>query len=255
MDTTLLWLMLAAFLAGLVDAVAGGGGLITVPALLLLKPEWGLPMLLGTNKTQSCFGTAVAAWTYAQRLRLPWQLLFWAILAAFAGSLVGSIGVGWIPPGIYKPILVFILAGVALYTYAKKDLGLLQHPAPEPRRAIVLAATMGFVIGAYDGLIGPGTGSFFILAGIALLGFDFLQASASAKVLNVATNLASVIFFALAGVIQWSVALPMAVANIAGNRLGAHLAMAKGARWVRLVFQLVVWLILLRLAWEVFGPR
>ncbi len=242
----------AAFVAGLVDAVAGGGGLIQLPALLVLFPDAPVPALLGTNKVASISGTAAALLRYARnRVPIPWRAVGPAAVAAFVGSFAGARLATHLPAELMRPVVVVLLAGVAAFTFLRKDFGALArdpHPASLPA-----AILMGAVLGAYDGFFGPGTGTFLLFGFIALLGLDFLGASASSKVVNVATNLAAILAFAWAGHIWWETALPMAACNIAGSQVGSRLALVRGAPFVRRLFLGVVLLLLGRMTWEVIG--
>ncbi|MDP2304611.1 MAG: TSUP family transporter [Pseudomonadota bacterium] len=242
----------AAFLAGLVDAVAGGGGLIQLPALFVLFPDAAVPALLGTNKVASISGTAAALLRYARnRVPIPWTTVGPAAIAAFAGSFGGARLATHLPKEWMRPVVVVLFAGVAVFTFLRKDFGALArdpHPASWPA-----AIVMGAVLGAYDGFFGPGTGTFLLFGFIGLLGLDFLGASASSKVVNVATNLAAILAFGVAGHIWWALALPMAVCNIAGSQVGSRLALANGAPFVRRLFLGVVLLMLGRMTWEVIG--
>ncbi|MES2644362.1 MAG: TSUP family transporter [Myxococcota bacterium] len=242
----------AAFLAGLVDAVAGGGGLIQLPALLVLFPDAPVPSLLGTNKVASISGTTAALYRYIRaRVPIPWRAVAPAAVAAFAGSFAGARLATHLPKEWMRPVVVVLFAGVAVFTFARKDFGAL---AREPHPASVPAAIlMGALLGAYDGFFGPGTGTFLLFGFIGLLGLDFLGASAASKVVNVATNLAAILAFAWAGHIWWALALPMAACNIAGSQIGSRLALANGAPFVRRLFLGVVLLMLGRMTWEVVG--
>ncbi|MDP2316606.1 MAG: TSUP family transporter [Pseudomonadota bacterium] len=242
----------AAFLAGLVDAVAGGGGLIQLPALLVLFPDAPVPALLGTNKVASVMGTAAALSRYVRNgVRIPWRAVGPAAVAAFIGSFAGARLASHLPAEWMRPVVVVLLAGVAAFTFLRKEFGAVAgeaHPASVP--GVLL---MGAALGAYDGFFGPGTGSFLLFGFIALLGLDFLGASASSKVVNVATNLAAILAFAWAGQIWWATALPMAICNIAGSQVGSRLALKKGAPFVRRLFLAVVLVLLGRMTWEVVG--
>lgn len=239
----------AAFVAGLVDAVAGGGGLIQLPALLLLYPDAPVPLLLGTNKVSSVSGTLAALIRYAQHVEIPWRRAAPAAVAACAGSFVGARLATAAPSAWMRPVVLVLLAAVAVYTFAKKDLG----ATPGVERGASVAALIGAGLGLYDGFFGPGTGSFLLFAFVTLLGLDFLTASASAKLVNVATNVAAILAFAAAGDVAWGVALPMAVFNVLGSRIGTRLALARGAPFVRRLFLGVVSAMLLKMAWEMWA--
>lgn len=250
-DPTLLAMACAAaFIAGLVDAVAGGGGLIQLPALLVLFPDASVPSLLGTNKVASISGTVAALARYVRhRVYIPWSHVGPAAAAAFAGSFAGARLATHLPSEWMRPIVVVLLAGVAAFTFLNKGFGAAKN---DTRAGSVLAAlALGAGLGAYDGFFGPGTGSFLLFGFIGLLGLDFLGASASSKVVNVATNLAAILAFAWAGQVRWDLALPMAVCNVGGSQIGSRLAIAKGTPFVRRLFLSVVLLLLGRMTWEV----
>lgn len=247
------WLVVAAsFLAGVMDAMVGGGGLVTVPALLSTYPSLPPSLLLGTNKCSSVFGTAVAATRYARRVQLDWAWLIPAALVAFAGSCLGAWTLTKTDPEFLRKLLPLILLFVLLYTLKHRQFGMLQSPTRTDRSRLLLAMGIGGLIGWYDGFFGPGTGSFFIFFLIRWLGLDFLHASASSKVLNAATNLAALILLSATGHVWWQVGLAMAAANIAGSLLGTSLALKHGALLVRRVFIVMVTLLVLKAGWQAY---
>ena len=237
---------LASLFAGAIDSIVGGGGLILVPALFAVYPTAPPPTLLGTNKSASIWGTAFATLQYARRVQINWAVMLPAFGAALLGSLVGAYTVTVIDPSFLRKALPLILLVVLVYTLWQKKLGAEHHPTGTVARQRVLACGIGLIIGWYDGFFGPGTGSFFIFLFVRLLGYDFLNASANAKLLNVATNLAAIALFASKGMIWWHIGLTMAVANVAGSLIGAHLALRYGSGFVRWVFVLVVSLLILK---------
>ena len=253
--TILALLMLASALAGFIDAVVGGGGLITVPALMLGLPA-GTPIttLLGTNKVVACTGTTVAAFKFARSGVLPWRELPLPILFAAGGSLLGSRLTYTVPPDFLRPVVVLLLVGVFVFTLARPDLGHRHAPRFGPAHQRGLAALIAFLVGGYDGFFGPGTGTFMITLFVAVLGFDFLRASALAKAANWASNGAALAMFLAHGSWLWKVALPMAAANGVGGWLGAHVALERGSRWVRVLFIAVVGALILRLGWQLLRP-
>lgn len=244
-DGALLGLLcLASALAGCVDAIVGGGGLIQVPALFGAFPGVPAAALFATNKAASIWGTAWAFAQYARRVRLLWSALLPAALAAAGGALAGAgaaLRVSSTGVRMALPVLLLLLLA---YTLWRKDLGRAADAQPADAAGVPsrtgISMLVGLVVGAYDGFFGPGTGSFFVFAGVRLLGLDFLHASAHAKLLNVATNVSALALFAQQGVVAWAVAAPMAVANVLGSTLGAQLAMRRGAGFVRWVFIAVV---------------
>lgn len=245
-----------AFLAGLIDAVVGGGGLIQLPALMLILPQYverDIASLFGTNKLSAMCGTTLAAFQYSRRIRINWHSILPAAIAAFIFSFLGARAVSAVKPAMLQPVILVLLVAVAIYTWIKKDFGSLHAPAFTAHKERTFGIAVGVVIGFYDGFFGPGTGSFLIFAFIGLFGFDFLSASASAKVINVATNLSAVLYFAWTDRVLYHYALPMAACNIAGAVLGARIALSKGNRFVRVLFLVVVGGLIARLAWQMFG--
>lgn len=247
-----LFLLPAAFLAGWVDSVVGGGGLIQIPALFAAYPDASPGTLFGTNKCASVFGTSNAAWRYARRVTMPWGTILPAALAAFAFSYVGAAAVSWLDKEAVRPLILVLLVVAAAYTLARKDFGQVHRPAHTGHRELMYASLLGAVIGFYDGFFGPGTGSFLIFLFIRWFGFDFLHASAASKVVNVSTNLAALAFFLPNGYWQPELALAMAACNVAGSMVGTRLALKHGSGFVRLVFLGVVGLLIARFAWDTF---
>lgn len=251
------WLIAAlcgfAFLAGFLDAVVGGGGLIQVPALLVLLPEAPLAALFGTNKCVSIWGTSAAAWQYLRHVRLPWPSVLPTVLAALCFGYVGAAAVSRFDPDALRPLILAVLVLVLAYTLWRKDFGALHAPRLQPATQVLAGLAAGGVIGFYDGFFGPGTGSFLVLAFVALFGFSFLHASAAAKIVNVTTNLAAIAYFVPHGQFIGELILPMAACNLAGGLLGARLAIARGSGFVRLLFLAVVSLLILRFASDIFG--
>lgn len=248
----LLLLCLAAFLAGFVDAIVGGGGLIQLPAALVILPSYPVASVVASLKIPAFSGTSIAAWQYLKKVRMNWKLIAVICTVAFFASYSGSYLLTHVSNSFMKPVLVVVLTAVAIYTYSKKDFGQKEQRDIPPAKAAQLGVMISLIIGFYDGFIGPGAGSFLILTFIALLHFDFLHASAHAKLVNLATNLGSVTLFIVKGNIIWAIALPMAVANMAGGFAGARLAIAKGNKFIRVFFLVVVVAILLRFGWDVF---
>ena len=246
----LLILLPAAAFAGFVDAVVGGGGLIQIPALFAVFPRELPATLFGTNKLAAIFGTLNAAWRYAGRVQMPWRATLPAAVAAFAFSYAGAAAVAWLPRDAVRPLVLVLLILAAAYTFWRKDFGAIHRPTQTGLRELMTAVLLGGLIGFYDGFFGPGTGSFLILLFIRFFGFDFLHASAAAKVVNVATNLAALIYFVPAGHWLPLIALLMLVCNVAGSWLGTHLALKHGSEFVRKIFLFVVCALILRFAWD-----
>lgn len=239
-------LSLFAFLAGLVDAVVGGGGLIQLPALLVTLPSTPLPLLLGTNKFASCMGTAVAALRYARTVTIPWRTVSLSAGLAFLFSFLGARCVSHLDPGMLRPLVVVILFAVLIFTLCRPNLGKVHAPKLSQLRQLVVGAFFGSIIGFYDGFIGPGTGSFLLFVFVAVIGFDFLHASACAKIINLGTNLAALVYFIPTHNVQYELALTMGAANMVGAYVGAHLSIERGTRFIRVFFILVVTALLLK---------
>lgn len=244
---------LASVLAGFIDAIVGGGGLILVPALFAVFPAAPPATLFGINKSASVWGTAMAAVQYNRRVRIRWPTVAPAVVAGFCGSLAGAWAVTAVSSGFLRKLLPLVLLAVLLYTLAKKHLGQHHVPTMSGRTEGVVAAAIGLVVGLYDGFFGPGTGSFFIFLFVRVLGYDFLNASACAKLVNTATNLAALVLFAAKGHVWWHYALTLAVANIVGSLLGTRLALKHGASFVRIVFLFVVTALILKTGYDAFG--
>ncbi len=243
---------LASLFAGFVDAIVGGGGLILVPALFSVFPNAAPATLFGTNKGAAVCGTAWATVQYSRRVQMQWRAMLPAAIAALAGSFAGAWTVTLASPGGLRRALPFILGGVFIYTLVRKDLGRIHAPRHAGARQALMASGIGLVVGFYDGFFGPGTGSFFVILFVRLLGYDFLNASASAKLLNTATNLAALALFAIKGHVWWHIAAVMALANVAGSLLGTRLALRHGAGFVRGVFIAVVGALILKTGYDAF---
>jgi hypothetical protein len=246
-----LLLCAVAFLAGGFDAIVGGGGLLQLPALCLVVPTAPPEALLGTNKAASVVGTAAAAVTYARRLPPARTLATGMVAAAAVGALGGAASVSLLRAELVRPLVLGLLVGVWLYTLVRPELGAGDRAGPSRRRGRAIAWAGAAVIGFYDGFLGPGTGSFLIVLLVAGLGQSFLRASATAKLVNVATNLAALALFVTQGAVLWELGLPMAAANLLGSVAGSRLALARGARFVRVVFLVVVAALIVRLGVDV----
>lgn len=248
---TVVFLVVAAFLAGWIDSVVGGGGLVQLPALLVAFPHAAPIHLLATNKMASIAGTSVSSITYWRRVRPDPKTVLALAVPAFVGSLCGSLVASHLPRSVFNPIILVALVGVMIYTLAKPSMGAETALRHGRRGHVVLATCIGLAVGFYDGALGPGTGSFFVFALVGLLGYAFLEASAQAKVANFATNLASLVIFVPQGAGFWKLGVAMAAANMSGGYLGARTAVARGAGFVRLVFVVVVSAFILKIGWDV----
>lgn len=248
---TIVLLVAAAFLAGWVDAVVGGGGLIQLPALLIgLPANTPVASIAGTNKVPSFSGTSVAAATYLWTIRVDWSLAWPLLVGAAVGSASGAQLTHLLPRQHFTPLVLLAVLVVGFYTWRRPHLGLhaaVRHTGNDARARM---AAIGLVVGLWDGFIGPGTGTFFVIALVAVIGHDFLASSALAKLANLTTNLSAIVAFALSGSILWGLGLCMAAANVAGGFLGARTALAKGNGFIRRVFLLVVGALAIKLAWD-----
>ena len=240
-----------AFLAGGLDAVVGGGGLIQLPALLVVLPQAPVVALLGTNKLASVVGTASAAVTYQRRVRVDRRTAAWMAGTAFVGSGLGALLATRVDGDVLKPVVLVALVLVLVYTIRSPALGEVELLRLRARGQRAVAVVGGGAIGFYDGFVGPGTGSFLVFLLVGVVGLSFLHASATAKVVNTMTNLAALALFAAGGHVLWTLGAAMALANLAGSQVGARLAIARGSAWVRTVFVVVVSALVLRLAYDV----
>ncbi len=240
----------AAFLAGLVDAVVGGGGLIQVPVLFSVFSKELPATLLGTSKFAGIFGTGAAAVNYARRVKVAWSAAAPAAVAAFGLSFLGAYTVTRVPADFVRALLPLILIAVAIYTFRKKDLGSVHAPVHSGNAERYFAVAMGACIGFYDGFFGPGTGSFLIFLYVRFFGFDFLSASAAAKIVNVACNFSALMWFGYSGHILWQLGLLMAVCQVAGSLIGTRLAIKHGSAFVRKLFLIVVSLLIIKTGYD-----
>jgi uncharacterized protein len=248
----LLLIAVLALLAGFIDAVVGGGGLIQVPALLVTLPQAPLPALFGTNKISAMAGTSFAAYQYAKRISFDKTLLTTVAITAAASAYCGAQVVSHTDVHTLKPAILIILIFIAIYTYLKKDLGSVQTQQPEKKNKLIYGTLLGVVIGFYDGFFGPGTGSFLVLGFVVVLGFEFLHASAYAKIINCTTNLGALIVFIGQGHYYLGLAILMAICNVIGNIIGTQMAFQKGNAFIRKIFLFIVTIMIVRYAYDVF---
>lgn len=248
-----LLMAVAAFGAGWVDAVVGGGGLVQLPALLLGFPGATPAQLLATNKFASVFGTLTSSITYYRRVKPDLRTALPMAGVAFVGAAGGAVVGLHIPKSAFNPIILVMLVLVGIYTIAKPTLGQETALRFDGHRHTVVATVVGFVIGFYDGALGPGTGSFLVFALVGLMGYAFLEASAKAKITNLATNLGALAIFAPGGHVMWGIGAVMAVMNLLGGYLGARTAVSLGSRFVRGVFVVVVAAFTVRIGGQVLG--
>lgn len=243
---------IVAFGAGLVDAIAGGGGLIQIPGLLLLFPNVPIVTLLGTNKLASFCGTFMSSWHFVRTLKINFKALLPTLIASFLSSIVGAKVVSTINNHSLKPIIIILLTVMAGYTLWRKDLGMTSTIKLSGIRLKLCCIAIGMAMGFYDGFFGPGAGSILIFCFVGILGFSFLEGSAFSKLTNLASNLAAMIYFASSHHILYTLAIPMAVCNVLGNLVGARLAIKKGSGFVRWVFLVVILGILIQFTYSSF---
>ena len=248
----IVYLCLFAFLAGLIDSVVGGGGLIQLPALFVFLPHVPVPMVFGTGKLSSIAGTTVSMWRYARNVELNWHALLPAAITAFVFSFLGARALSHFDTALLRPLILVLLISVAVYTFIRKDFGAIHAPRLAANKETWYGVGVGMVIGFYDGFFGPGTGSFLIFIFVGIFGFNFLTSSASAKVVNVATNLSALLYFGYKGYILYHIGIPMAVCSVLGSVVGTRIALVKGSGFVRKLFLVVVTGIILKFAYDTF---
>ena len=252
MTSEIIILCIAAFAAGFIDSIVGGGGLVQTPAVLVTLPQYPLSILLGTTKIPSMLGTSIAAYQYAVKVLIKWRLLLIMLPIALLAAYSGSLTLTHVNSTFMKPVFFCMLIIVLIYTYRKKDFGVAVTKSLSIKREQFYGGLFALLIGFYDGFIGPGAGSFLVLFFISVIGFDFLKASAHAKLVNVATNLGSIIFFSGHGSILYQYAIPMAVFNFLGSIFGARLAILKGNKFIRVFFLIVICGTILRFGYDIF---
>ncbi|MGW7366589.1 sulfite exporter TauE/SafE family protein [Streptomyces sp. NPDC054841] len=251
--TTLFLLCLAAAVAGWIDAVVGGGGLLLVPALLLGMPHVPAAHVLGTNKAVAIFGTSGAAVTYVRKAPVRMKTAVRIGLAALAGSMGGAFFATGISSDVLRPVIMVVLLGVAALVVLRPSFGTTAQDRRRPAtraRVVTAIVLVGGGIGFYDGLFGPGTGTFLVLALTAVLHLDLVTASATAKIVNACANAGAVAMFAYQGAVLWQLAAMMAVFNLAGGMFGARMALKEGAEFVRRVLIVVVFSLVAKLAFD-----
>ncbi|QLY27926.1 TSUP family transporter [Nocardia huaxiensis] len=247
-------LLTAATAAGWVDAVVGGGGLIVLPTLFVVLPGLAPQTALGTNKIAAFSGTSAAVLTFARKVPMRWKTLLPAAALAAVASACGSAAVGLIDRELFIPIVMVVLVGVAVFITLRPSIGVtMATHRPTRRKTLLVIGMAAGLIGLYDGLLGPGTGTFLIITFATMLGTEFVRAAAMAKVINCGSNLGSLIFLGATGHVLWALGLAMAVANVAGSIVGSHMALARGAGFVRAVLLVVVVAMAIRLGWQQFG--
>jgi uncharacterized protein len=241
-----------AIFAGFIDAVVGGGGLVQVPLLLLLFPELSHVQVIASNRFASVAGTAVAAFQYIRSIGVNTMVVATAGIASAISSFGGTFVMRLIRPDVFKPILLVIIAILAVYTFVKKDLGKIHEPRFSGKQSLLVCTLIGLVLGFYNGFIGPGTGSLLVFSMVSIMGMNFLHASSSSKVINVIADAASLIGFLISGSVVFKLALPMMAGNMLGSYIGSKTAIARGNNFVRYIFLFVITILIVRLSWDIF---
>jgi uncharacterized protein len=252
MDYTLATLCGFSFLAGFVDSVVGGGGLIHVPAFFVLYPELTVPQVIGTNRFASAFGTSMAAWNYSRKVEVPWRAVMWAGIAAAICSFLGALVMTYITSDILKPVMLVVMIGIAWFTYSQKQFGQEEQLKVSAERLPLYMAGIGGALGFYNGLIGPGTGSLLVFSIVSLIGYNFLRASAATKVINAICDYSSLAVFLFNAKVIFSIAVPLVFFNTAGGYVGSRMAMLRGNEFIRRLFIGVVSLLIMRFAYDLF---
>lgn len=252
-DTTL-WILtaLAGFMAGFIDSIVGGGGLVLTPAMLNLHPSLTILQAIATQRTSSILGTSVAAWNYLRNIRVERHIILPACAAALTASAIGVQFAKRIDPDILKWTVLSICVVLALYTALRKDLGLKEERRFHPKHETIAAVSIGAATGFYNGLIGPGTGTIMVFAFVSFMGLDFLKSSAVSKAANVSADLSSWTVLLLSGFVFWVLAIPLIVGNMIGSYIGSHMAIRKGQAFIRAIFLIIVLALIARQAWQLF---
>lgn len=254
MSHELLVLLPISFIAGAINAAVGGGGLIGIPALYSTLTSFSPAQIMGVDKFSSVMGHMMSVRQYAAKMDLPWRLILPTALTAFAGSYIGVRMLDLMPTQWMRPVIIVVITIMLIYTWFKPQFGA-QDTSRQPTRAdLYKGAALGMALGFYDGFIGPGTGSFLLFLFVRFFHFDFLRATACAKVVNTGTNSATLVFLIPAGLVDYGLAVPLGIAAICGSILGSHLAMKGGNQWIRRLFLLLAVTLLAKLSWETIKP-
>lgn len=248
-----LFLALASGFAGFVDAIAGGGGLIQLPALLIGLHEKVIPLILGTNKVPSIFGTSSAALNYIKNVKPDLKITTFMAVPALIGSMSGARMAAQVPKEVFRPLILTLLVLVSIYTFVRPQLGMEEKLRFSRAKTKWVVAAAGLAIGFYDGIFGPGTGTFLVFFLVGLIGYAFIKASATSKIVNIATNLGAIISFQFTGHIWWRLGLALAIANISGGIIGSRLAIKGGSKLVRRFFLFVSAILILKVGYDWLG--
>lgn len=251
-DTALVTLGFFAFCGGLIDAAVGGGGLVQVPALLHALPQHSLATVFGTNKLAVLAGNMSSIFRYLKRIKIVWKLMLPTMVSAFLFAFLGAFSVSLVPREVMEYVVFFVLIAMAGYTFAKKDLGLVHSHIQCGTKEILLGIFFGGLIGFYDGVFGPGSGSLLLFIFVKYFGFDFLNASASAKLVNLGTFSAALLFFIPSCHVLWTIGGVVATCNIAGSLTGVFLALRFGSGFIRVFFLILLLFLIGRMGFSIF---
>ncbi|HGH4624739.1 TPA: sulfite exporter TauE/SafE family protein [Enterobacter hormaechei] len=251
-DIALVALGFFAFCGGLIDAAVGGGGLVQIPALIHALPNYSLATVFGTNKLAVFLGNSFSISSYLRRVKIIWKLIIPIMISAFLFSFAGAFSVSFVPRAFMEYLVFFVLVVMAVYTFANKDLGRTHSNIRIGRKEILLGIILGGVIGFYDGVFGPGSGSLLLFFFVKYFGFDFLNASASAKLINLGTFTAALLFFIPSGHVLWLVGGIVGICNIAGAITGVFLSLRYGSGFIRFFFMILLLFLIGRLGVSIF---
>jgi len=246
-------LCLVAFIAGFVDSIVGGGGLIQTPLSITLLPQIPVATTIGSLKIPAFSGTAIAVTQYIKKVKIQWYLFILMAIIAFTSAYLGSYFLTLVSNDFIKPVLLILLIAMGLFTFFKKDFGMSKSGEIKKNKLIFYSILISIIVGLYDGFIGPGTGTFFMVCFVSFLKMDFLTANTHAKLVNLSTNFGSICLFLLKGKIIWSIALPMAICNGLGGYIGSKFALKKGNSIIRKFLMLVIFLSIIRFSWDIYN--
>jgi uncharacterized membrane protein YfcA len=250
-DISIIAIACIAFFAGFIDSIVGGGGLVQVPAMFIIFPHFAVPQIIGTNRFASFAGTSVAGYQYAKKVAIPWRTVFYAGIGAAVMSFLGATISSLIDAAILKPIMLVLMTLIAIYTYRNKDFGQIEITELATKKIHYYGILIGSLAGFYNGFIGPGTGSLLVFGFVSVVGYNFLMASGVSKIVNVVADVSSLIFFLFKGFVVFKIAIPMMVCNMLGSYLGSKMAISRGNAFVRMVFLVVVFGLILRFGYDI----
>jgi uncharacterized membrane protein YfcA len=254
MGHELIVLLPLAFVAGIINAAVGGGGLIQIPGMYSVLPDFSPAQIMGVDKLSSVMGHAMSVRQYAKNMHLPWRLMLPTGLTAFLGAYLGVRMLDLMPIHWMRPLVIVVLSIMLVYTWFKPAFGYQDTSRQPSTQDLYKGALVGFALGFYDGFIGPGTGSFLLFLFVRFFHFDFLRSTACAKVVNFGTNAATLVFLIPAGMVAYRLAIPMGAAAILGSVVGTRLALKGGNTWIRRLFLCLALGLLIKLVWESIRP-